>query len=447
MRSYAGDRPDSATLVRRATAVVQTVTARLADPARVVEIARTPGNTPGTSQGRGPAWQPVGLDDGYPAMALLFAELAAEDAAQRRRVQAYLSAAVDRLRSGPPRLYTGMASVAFAGHIAATSFGGYAGMLQRLDREIAEESRNQVRSGRLRVSAGTPIGAHDGYDVINGATGIGRYLLCRYEMTGDPAVGEALADVLDMLVSIGVADDVWVEGARLPAWWAYHIGTGPAGHLNLGLAHGVAGPLALLALAWRAGVRVDRQDEAVDRIVALLSRWRVEHREGPGWPRWVVREEYDEPARSRSRGREVWCYGGAGVGRALYLAGAAFDRRDWRHQGDRGVRAAIDTAEDRVIHDFALCHGWSGLLQIVSRMATDTEDPEYRVAADLLACRVLEGMDQESPFGYRYRPAAGYPPVDRPGFLEGAAGVALALHTYARCAPPTTGWDAALLLA
>ena len=459
---YEAERPESVTLVRRAAEVVRAVADRLASPERVAEIAGAPSNTLTSPQGVEPVWRPVGLGDGFPAVGLLFAELAATDPAQRRRVHAHLSAAVGALRSGTPRLYAGMASLAFAGQAAAASFGGYAGMLERLDREIAQQIRERLAADRERIVDGRPIGVHDGYDVISGAAGVGRYLLDRYQVTGDPTVGEALTDVLDTLVAIGLAEDVPIRGKRLPPWWAYHVGTGRDGHLNLGLAHGVAGPLALLALAWRDGIRTNGQREAVERIVALLSRWRIEHDDGPGWPRWVGPEDYaavtarpgaagsgapDVSVARRPREREVWCYGGAGVGRALHLAGSAFDRPDWWNEGRRAVRAAVDTAEDRVIHDFALCHGWSGLLQISSRMAADTGDVAFRNAADRLAGQVLAGWDPAAPFGFRYRQAAGLGWVDRPGFLEGAAGIALALHTYASSAPPRTDWDAALLLA
>jgi hypothetical protein len=54
----------------------------------------------------------------------------------------------------------------------------------------------------------------------------------------------------------------------------------------------------------------------------------------------------------------------------------------------------------------------------------DHEDDAERLAAELL----------RSPDG-------------RFGLLEGAAGVALALHTAASGSPPVSGWDSCLLIA
>ena len=80
-------------------------------------------------------------------------------------------------------------------------------------------------------------------------------------------------------------------------------------------------------------------------------------------------------------------------------------------------------------------------------MAQDTGDPHYTAAADTLAAHLLDDFDADAPFGYRFPHPRADRPLDRPGFLDGAAGVALALHTYATDRPPRTPWDAALLLA
>ncbi|MEU4969287.1 glycoside hydrolase family protein [Streptomyces smyrnaeus] len=84
--------------------------------------------------------------------------------------------------------------------------------------------------------------------------------------------------------------------------------------------------------------------------------------------------------------------------------------------------------------------------QIVLRMAHDSADPGYHAVADRLAERVLAGFEPEAPFGYRYRHALARRALDRSGFLEGSAGIALALHTYASGSAPATSWDSALLL-
>ncbi|MFF6782368.1 lanthionine synthetase LanC family protein [Streptomyces sp. NPDC012510] len=452
MPSPAPTPTDRAPARREAAArIVAEIADRLAEPDRVAEIASTPDNLmryPGNPQ---PVWNPLLLSDGHPGVGLLFAELAAGAPELRGRAHAHLSAALSSgIRLLPQSLFGGMVALAFAGHTAATGFGGYAAMLAELDRHITDQMRERARADRERVRTGGPVGAWDRYDVLSGTAGIGRYLLARYESAAEQAVrqaaGLALTDVLESLVAAATADDIACHGTRLPAWWVTDgLEHGLVEHVNFGLAHGVCGPLALLSVAWQAGVRVDRQDEAIERIMALLSRWRTADEAGPRWPHLVTLAhlENGEPP---ERGRDSWCYGAAGAARAVYLAGAALDRADWRADAHAALRGALTAASDELIHDSALCHGWAGLLQIVLRMAHDSADSDYHAIADRLAARVVDGFDPEAPFGYRYRHLLAPRDLDRPGFLEGAAGIALALHTYATGNVPTTSWDSALLV-
>jgi hypothetical protein len=111
------------------------------------------------------------------------------------------------------------------------------------------------------------------YDLISGLTGLGLYHLVRHGSAGSGMT----AAVLDYLVAL--AEAVYQRGESLPGWWS---GTGPAGtpdpawpggHLNLGMAHGIAGVLALLSGAMRVGIQVDGHAKAVS------------HGKKPPWPR------------------------------------------------------------------------------------------------------------------------------------------------------------------
>ncbi|WNF25608.1 lanthionine synthetase C family protein [Streptomyces sp. C11-1] len=434
-----------------AARVVAGIADRLAEPERVARIAGVPDNVmryPGAPQ---PVWDPLLLNDGHPGVALLFAELAVGEPELRGRAHAHLSAALAAgIRLRPQSLFGGMVALAYAGHTAAVGSGGYATMLSGLDRHITEQARERAHADLERTRAGEPVGAWSRYDVLGGTAGIGRYLLARHEAADGQAAretaGAALTEVLTSLVAAATADDVTRHGTRLSAWWVTDgLEHGLVEHVNFGLAHGVTGPLALLSTAWRAGVRVDRQDEAIERIMALLSSRRMADAHGPRWPH-LVNLAHIESGEGPERGRDSWCYGAAGAARAVHLAGLALDRADWRADAHAALRGALDAASEELIRDSALCHGWAGLLQIVLRMAHDSAGEDYRADADRLAARVVDGFDPEAPFGFRYAHVLAARELDRPGFLEGAAGIALALHTYATGNAPATPWDGALLL-
>ncbi|UJW29639.1 lanthionine synthetase C family protein [Saccharothrix sp. AJ9571] len=431
------------------THIVTELAERLADPARVVATTDAPGNALRMDTRDATLWSPAGLSDGHPALALLYAELSADDPGLREQVHAHLRAAL--ASTAPPAgggLFGGIAAVAFAAHAAAEEASGYTGMLTQLDEAVSRECQALTTRDRARIADGLPIGGWSGYDVTSGIAGVGRQLLARYRSTGNPLVLSAVEDVLATLVDIAVADDIEVRGQRVPAWWNHHDTAGitaeDTGHLNFGMAHGVTGPLALLALARQAGVTVARHDEAMLRILALMRKWRLDDESGPFWPYSVTLDGPSPPGRYR----EVWCYGAAGIGRALFLAGTALGDEEWCETAHSALRGAfgIAFAGDSPIQDFGLCHGWAGLLQIASRMSFGTGDRYYAETADELAARLEKAYDPEAPFGFRYDYPGSVRPLDRPGFLEGAAGIALALHTHATGEPPVTGWDAPLLI-
>ena len=60
-------------------------------------------------------------------------------------------------------------------------------------------------------------------------------------------------------------------------------------------------------------------------------------------------------------------------------------------------------------------------------MRSDAGTAELDPVADALAKQVLAGYDAAEPFGYRYQAKQMRVAPNRPGFLEGAAGIALAL--------------------
>jgi hypothetical protein len=143
------------------------------------------------------------------------------------------------------------------------------------------------------------------YDLISGLTGLGLYHLVRHGSAGSGMT----AAVLDYLVAL--AEAVYQRGESLPGWWS---GTGPAGtpdpawpggHLNLGMAHGIAGVLALLSGAMRAGIQVDGHAKAVSELCATFDRYRQGSSACPWWPAMISLSLYlpvpRTPARLRYR--------------------------------------------------------------------------------------------------------------------------------------------------
>lgn len=443
--------PGTSQTREQAGRIVEELAARLAEPDRVAAIAADPGNAeyvPAVMPAPEPPWSGLTLSEGHAGVSLLYAELAALYPGCRKAAHAHLAAAARHLPgAGGSGLYGGAAAMAFAARVAQSHPDDYQDLLGSLDEHVTARVRSLLDRETARLRAGEPGVRMADYDTIGGATGLGRYLLLR-----QPRHQELLAGTLTYLTEL--TRPVTAHGHVVPGWWADQAPGLVAeprfarGHFNLGLAHGIAGPLALLALARLAGIQVPGHDEAITRIVGQLMPFQA--RTGL-WPGRVSFDEYVAQTPDQGPGDQMiaWCYGTPGTARAIYLAGAALRQPGWQQAGVRALRDAF-ARQPPGRTDCSLCHGWAGLLHITSQMARDSGDQALAARLPALAAPIIDAYDPAHPFGFRYT-RSGLPPgyqlaPHRAGFLEGAAGIALALHAYATGHQPRSDWAAALLI-
>ncbi|NSC25263.1 lanthionine synthetase [Streptomyces albus subsp. chlorinus] len=456
------------TELRRAAArTVAEIAARLGDPEAVVAATVAGGTHAEADESRSPLWEPGSLNRGYPALALLHAELGASGEGRyapqdpdvhRATAHRFLRLSAEATAKQPVRgAFAGLGARAGAVRVAAVREGEYASLLRRTDSRMAEYAHHLAALHASTRQAGLPTYPAV-VDVLSGLSGVARHLLHRRAghgqageagETNEAALRAALSSLADLRTPLHVA------GAEVPGWWygatsrtrvAEEFADGQA---NFGLAHGVPGPLGLLSLAWSEGFRVAGQAEAITAMAEWLLEWREYDEAGPYWTPYVPLRYYaDRHGHGTPRpARPSWCYGATGTARALEMAGRALDRPEWTRAGLEAVAAMLRRpAEGWGIDDHALCHGWSGVLYQLKLWELAHPGAGFRTAADEVAARLLDGFDAGAPFGYRYHQPAADLLLDMPGFLDGAAGIALALHAYATDRPSVSGWDTLLLL-
>ncbi|GAB3159803.1 lanthionine synthetase C family protein [Myceligenerans halotolerans] len=275
------------------------------------------------------------------------------------------------------------------------------------------------------------------YDVISGLAGVGRVLLAALNhghREAEPGLHAALNALTTMLAT---------TRGRRPGWWVDRevysetLDSDSSGAANTGLAHGVAGPLALLAVACAAGFEVPRQREAMETAAGWLCRWRTN---GEAlWPTHLTGDELDADSALQRDGRsEAWCYGIPGISRALDLAGRALGNDELRAVAVEAMGSLSSRTERWDAEGPTLCHGDAGILQCAGSICL----PVGQIAR----IKVQAAYSPALRFGVQHHEAGAR--LDAPGFLTGAAGVALALseHTDLPAAPVITAWDALLLL-
>jgi len=346
------------------------------------------------------------------------------------RTMASLPAAAHPESAG---LFHGAPAVAFALHTAGHP--AYGSALERLDEALAVLVAARLSAADERMSAGQPPRMRE-YDLISGLTGLGAYFLHRRSSP------ESLRGVLRYLVRLLQAP-VTVEGHQVPGWWTRDSPTGrpedtmSAGHGNFGMAHGVAGPVALLALASRAGHTVPGQLETLAASCQLLEQWAQPASEGgAAWPETVSLETWLKgPTPQFRAGRPSWCYGTPGIARALQLAALACGRESSRTRAEALLAACLSDVTQLVrVTDGTICHGWAGVCLVAHRAASEAH-------ADSPLRRTLPRLRAQFAAYLAHNPVA-----EGAGLLTGADGVLLTIHTLFPSHPVSSAWETCLLL-
>jgi lantibiotic biosynthesis protein len=358
------------------------------------------------------------LAAGAAGLAVCHAVVAREchDEQAHQRAVGCLDSAIDVLARQPfgMSLYSGFTGIAWAADLVGRLLPGEAAERNDdIDLALAQAIRHYPKNGP--------------YDLIDGLTGLGTYALARWPR---PSAVECLTGIVAELDGRARrdADGVywWTPAAALtgPRGQLY-----PAGGVDVGVAHGVAGVLPLLARACGLGVAEATARPLLDGAIRWLTAHLVESPAGPTSGAFIADGAEPGPARS------AWCYGDPGVAMALLLAAHDLGEPSWQLAGTQlALRAARRPPEDSGVADAGICHGTAGLTHLFTRMYGLTGERELADAAVAWAERTVaicqSGPAARSPSG--------------PGLLEGAAGTALAL--LAGCVPGQPVWDQMLLI-
>jgi class I lanthipeptide synthase len=387
-----------------------------------------------------PAWVPSGSPDpiraaaqsslagGMAGLALFHLDLHRSHLADGHLERAALcleraAAAVER-QALEASLFSGFTGIAWAIEQAGPTLGsGADDVLENIDDALLDHLR-----------AGGP----SQMDLVRGLVGLGVYAL---ERLPRPAAAEILHLVVERLLER--AERV-PEGLR---WRSPPAASGPQaeplGPYDLGMAHGVPGLVALLAMACLRDVEAGRARELLQGAVSWLRAQRRTFSDGASFSKFAGPGSSDLPARL------AWCYGDLGIASALHAAGRAVNEPSWREEAlDLAIRAAGRDPERSGVRDAGICHGAAGVSHLFRRLHQATGEPRLAEAARFWLERTLDLQDPASGVGgvRAWDPREGESGawVRDPGVLGGAAGVGLVLLAALGAAEPE--WDRMLLI-
>ncbi|WP_239405484.1 lanthionine synthetase C family protein [Frankia sp. Cj3] len=379
-----------------------------------------------------PRWLDQSLAQGAAGVAVLHGVRAHAGRGGWERAHAWLTRATrEGLSAGPGAgLWFGAPAVAFAVDTAAQP-GRYERARTLLDVTVQRLIRARLKQADARMTAGTFTSRAE-FDVVHGLTGLGAHMLRR-----DPN-GDLIRAILTYLVRLTQPLPARGHAAvTVPGWWTGDVPSRQphafaGGHADLGMAHGIAGPLALLALSMRQGITVDGHADALDRICQWLDTWRSHGPSGAWWPERIGFADLagGRPAQPGPV-RASWCYGTPGIARAQQLAGQALGDPARQEMAEEALAGCLEGAQLAQLTDPAVCHGWAGMIITVWRAAADARSPR-------LAARLPHLLDTITGHAFPDPADAGS------GLIEGIAGIALTLHTVAT--GTSGGWETCLLL-
>ena len=384
-------------------------------------------------------WYSPSLAQGDTGLALAHATLATtasdplvQDTARARAIT-FLRAAIDATREHPlqdPGLCNGTTGVLIA-----------------IDTVVDAEprflpARQQLLAQHLAQIENTPpLATLDFYTDVDFDLMSGRSGTLAYLMTADrpgPGASAALTRLVTDLTWAGGREE---EAPRAWRWMTNRLDAPslslrdesfPDNYLNAGLSHGLAGVTASLALATRRGG--GEVDPSITETLTSHVAWflgTVTHDDfGPVWPAGCAVDPFGhESPHGGPSLMAAWCYGSAGIGLALLNAGRVLRNATVVDLGIAALRGTIlRDAERESPAPPTLCHGTAGLALLAAGLATLPGQQDMVPHVDRLARRLLDKGDLDAPVIYRDL-EFGTNPIDQPGLLNGAAGVALVLAT------------------
>jgi lantibiotic biosynthesis protein len=280
---------------------------------------------------------------------------------------------------------------------------------------------------------------HLGADLMDGLAGVAAYAFARLPR---PAARQIIEAVVARLARTCVRDAAGLTWFTPPEQLPPQIRTRhPHGMVQLGVAHGTSGAIAILGRACGAGIATDTARALLDDAVAWLLAHALPDPSESRFPFQIAPGEPPRPANA------AWCMGDPGIAVTLLAAARGAGNAAWEDTAlVIGRKAATRSPATSGVRDAGLCHGAAGLAHMFHRLYHATNEAVFAEAArDWFSRTLAMQRPEHAVAGFPvHDPEHGDPWVADPGLLYGAAGVGLALAAAISDVEPT--WDQVLLL-
>jgi len=272
------------------------------------------------------------------------------------------------------------------------------------------------------------------YDFMHGALGVGLYFL---KKGIHPEYIQELIEFLYATAEKSADNKIFKwESVIMDKNEKYRI------TYNLALSHGMSSIVIFLARVVRSGMLNEKIIKMLSGIVDyVLSQEKDFSQLGSAFPNYIV---LDSP-KDVSKSRLAWCYGDLGIGMALWQAGKAMEKTEWK---DKGLEILLQSTKRRnfnesYVQDAGICHGSAGIAMIFRRMYLETYKDEFIEASHYWIGQTLNfSCFEDGLAGYKARYTDEWK-CDY-SLLMGISGIGLMLMSYLEDDQQT--WDELFLI-
>lgn len=413
---------------------------KLSNPNEVAEVSFKRENT--FFAGVCSPWDSLTLGYGYPGLVLLFAEMIHfnSDPIWSAAARKYVDLLIGELKEkgcSNLSLFGGLSGICFSVYILSLQDPAYSSLHFRLHSRLLSELQRYLSVLSPRTTKLLPLE----YGVMTGISGILAYLLQFKEMKS--LTEQFLARIVHL------ANPSFERCREVPGWLApphyllpdqvknlhseetnqKFLSAYANGCFDTGIAHGIAGCLAILSKATEQGIQIPGQIEAMKKISDWLMamQQRVGQIEGV-WPKRfayhplrdhfyeIVSEEYFDG----------WSYGSPGILHALMMSAQTTN--------DETLAAfclkEMSQTTQRMLQSSSICpsffYGLAGPLTIFNQWASF-----FSSGASQIAKVIVDQFDDKNCFGFKCSPPSyelnDSKVIDNASLLTGSAGIVLAL--------------------
>ena len=270
------------------------------------------------------------------------------------------------------------------------------------------------------------------YDFMHGALGVGLYFLKK------GLYSEYIQELIDFFYDTAEKD----EDSQFFKWRSVVDPEENFTGYNLALSHGIPSIIIFLSRI----IKSDSTNEKVMKMLSgavnyVLSQQKDFLQFGSYFPNYIIQSSPETISKSRL----AWCYGDLGIGMALWQAGKAIDKTEWKDKGlDILLQSTIrrNYNEDFVV-DTGICHGSASIALIYRRIYLETHREEFKEATLYWISQTLDLSHFEDGLaGYKTYLASGW--ECNYALLMGISGIGLVLLSYLE--GDEQAWDEMLLL-